>query len=209
MKQILYFIKQVFVPFMYLGMFAMIDFAILCIGDTQSLVALKICLIAACLIFYVVLVAIVSHREGQASYKVMLANDINRREIIKTGREYPIKEAEEYKPYKGFVSGLFVCIPLIICTIIHLCMNGFSNTAVGSNATNSAGVVMSFIYMVVFAFARANSAWVIMPNTFYICLTVLPVIVLSMGIPYIFGAKKIAKQQEKIKQHQSYLHGGK
>ena len=207
MKQFLYFIKQIFVPYMYLGMFALIDFAILCIGDTPGLIALKVCLVAVCLGFFVALMSIVSYRDGQTAYKTLLANDINRRQMIETGREYPIKLAEEYKAYKGFVTGLIVCLPLIICTIIHMCTSGFSNTT-GSSTSNGAGVVMSFIYMVVFAFARVNNSLPIVPNVFYVCLTALPIIVLSMGVPYIFGAKKIIRQQEMIKKQQNYLHGG-
>lgn len=208
MKHLLYFVKQTFVPFMYLGMFALIDFAILCIGDKPGLIALKVCLCAACLVFYVVLLSIVSYRDGQTAYKTLLSNDINRRQIIETGREYPVKVAEEYKAYKGFVSGLFVCVPLLICTIIHMCTSGFSNASVESSSTNSAGVVMSFLYMVVFAFARVKNSMAITPNMFYICLAALPIIILTMGILYILGAKKIIRQQEMIKKQQNYLHGG-
>ena len=208
MKTIGYFIKQSVVPFVYLGMLGLIDFAILCIKDSNGLIALKVVLCAVVLGFFITLLAILSFRDGQTAYKTLLANDVSRRLIVETGREYPLKEAEEYKPYKGFVSGLVVCIPLIICTIIHFINNGFSNLSTESSSTNWAGVIMSFIYIVVFAFARVRYSSAVTPNQFYVCSIALPIIVLTIGIFYMLGAKKIRHQQEMIKEKHNFLHGG-
>lgn len=200
-----YYIKQSFIAFFYLFFTAITAFGILCI---QDLVWLKVILLALNLGLYVFIVAASAFKDGQAALKVRIANDLERLQIIRTGESLPLKLKEEYKPWKGFFYGFIACVPMLVLLLIHtLLITCSSPTATG------AGAIAGFIYMMVFAFFRVDvigttaSLVAPSPTIFYWTLIALPIIVLSVGIPYMLGAKKIELQQQRIKEKQSRIYG--
>ena len=202
-----YLIKQAVLPFIYLFFTALTAFGILCIGN--DLIWLKVVLNVLNAGLYVLIVALASYKDGQDSLKVRIANDLEREQIIRTGENRPLKLAEEYKPWKGFVIGGVACAPLVILLLIHTILI----FAVGTNYVG-AGAIAGFVYMIIFAFTRMNLpavaegvSVVVDPFMYYWTLFAIPLIVLSVGIPYILGAKKIELQQERIKAKHRSIYG--
>ncbi|MBR2498375.1 MAG: hypothetical protein IKB67_01495 [Clostridia bacterium] len=71
-----------------------------------------------------------------------------------------------------------------------------------------AGAITGFLYMMFFSLSRlVLSAGAPSPYLYYVCLICLVVIPLCTGIPYMLGARKIEKQQERIKARQREIYG--
>jgi hypothetical protein len=185
----------------------MIAISIMSIAD-PTLVWLRYVLLTLNVALYVFIVASTSYKDGQNALKTRVANDLERMRIIQTGDALPLKLKEEYKPWKGFLFGGIACAPLIVLLFVHTLLILF----VGPSATG-AGVIASFIYMMIFAFSRAhipvveNAPIVVDPYIYYWALLAIPVIMLTVGISYILGAKKIERQQEMIKAKHRSIYG--
>ena len=174
MKAVSFYFKESFIANMYFIIFALIDLGVLCIDD--SLLTLKYVLCAVVLLGYIFVVGLMFYKEGETAMKVRRGNDLNREQIIKTGREYPINSTEEYTAWKGFMIGLVTCIPLFICMLIHLLVSP------QGPYSNGGGVVAAFLYMVVFSFFRTNSKVAVMQNDYYFTLLAAPLVILTIGI---------------------------
>ena len=191
---------------MYLVMFDIIALGILCIGD--KMVVLKVLLLVLNLGLYGFILCAVSFKDGQMALKVRMANDLNREQIVKTGKELPLKLNEEYKPWKGFLLGFNICIPLIIMTLIHFILTVGKDPTIASTA-NTSGALAGLLYMVVFAFAQVKSTMAIISTTYYIALLAIPFFVVGMGVSYWLGGEKIIRQQEIIKEKHRQIYGDK
>ncbi len=196
-----YLLKISLIPFVYLIFMLILSFMVMLIPE--HLMWLRYVGAAACLGVYVYIVFGVSYREGETALKVRVSNDIERRVIIETGEDRPLKKDKEYKAWKGFVAGLIVCTPLIIMMIIHTILI----FAVGQEYTG-AGMVAGLLYFLVYMFFRIPGT-TITAFTYYYALLALPLIVLLMGFSYMYGAKRIAVQQEAIKQTEDSIYGEK
>ena len=202
-----YYLKQGVFPFIYMLFMAMIAFGILAIS---GLIWLKVLLAVLNVGLYAVIVSAVSYKEGQEAMKTLYANDLERREIIRTGEDRPLKIHEEYKAWKGFMFGFIACVPLLVLllvhTVIHLAGGGYMGL----------GAIAGLIFFAFFVFFRLNvnmsgtegetitsASWYI----FYGALIALPIIMLSTGIAYILGAKKIKRQYEMIAEKQRSIYG--
>ena len=199
-----YYIKQSFMPFIYLFFMAMTAMAILTIGN--DLIWLKVLLCLLNLGLYLVVVCASSYKDGQTALKERIANDLERLQIIRTGEDRPLKIKEEYKWWKGFLYGFISCIPLVVLLIVHTIL------MLVDPALNGAGVVASIIYLTFFAFFRINAIGtstdvVLQPTIYYASLIGLPIIMLATGISYILGARKIQRQQDAIKEKQRQIYG--
>lgn len=201
MKFFWHYVKSAMVPFLYLIFMAFIAMGIVMIND--NLLYLKIILSVLNISFYAYIVAMVFYKDGETALKTRLANDLERIQIVKTGEDRPLKLIEEYKPWKGFITGLFACIPCVILLIVHtILIFGVSMEITG------AGAITGFLYMMFFSLSRlVLSAGAPSPYLYYVCLICLVVIPLCTGIPYMLGARKIEKQQEKIKARQREIYG--
>lgn len=162
----------------------------------MSLVNLSVFILSIIIMFY---------REGETAYKQLGTNDIMRQRMIETGKDIPIKRAEEYRAWKGFVLPLFIFIPMVILLVIHLivgCTSGYTN--------NTFGVISSFIYMAfyspVFTFAVQGT---IQPTAHFATLYAIPLTSVIAGVAYIVGAKKRKKAEEFIENKNSAIHGEK
>ena len=195
----MYYVKQSLFAFVYLLFMMIIAFGILCIGIPWLEITLCILNIG----FYIGIMAVTFYKEGESSMKVLHANDIEREQIIKTGEDRPLKIHEEYKAWKGYVIGLIICIPLILCLIIHTVI-----TIVSNGTMLGGGAVAGFIYLAFYApisviIGEANF-W-----GYYILLYAVPLISVTSGLFYNMGAKKIQRQYERIAEKQRQIYGGK
>lgn len=190
MKLLSYFMKEFFVVNMYLIMFALIDLGVLCIGD--NLIWLKLILCGAVLVSFIIIVGIFIGKEAETAVRVRRGNDLNREHIIKTGKDMPLNLAEEYKPWKGFAMGAIICIPLIIFMGIQML------TYVPGSESNPGGAISAFLYMVVFSFFRVDSRVDILQTDYYYIFLAIPLLILTVGISYIVGAKIATKKHERF-----------
>ncbi len=199
-----YYIKQSFLPFVYLFFMAMTAMAILTIGN--NLVWLKVLLSLLNLGLYLLIISAASYKDGQTALKERVANDLERLQIIRTGEDRPLKLKEEYKWWKGFLYGFISCIPLLLLLIVHTIL------VLIDPALNGAGVVASIIYLTFFAFFRLNVTGsstdiTINPTMYYSTLIAVPIIMIATGVFYILGARKIQRQQDAIKEKQRQIYG--
>lgn len=202
-----YYLKQGLFPFIYQLFMATIALGILAIS---GLVWLKALLAVLNIALYVFIIAAVAYKDGQEALKVRMANDLERREIIRTGEDRPLRLREEYKPWKGFMFGFISCTPLIVLLILHTIVYNATGSYVGF------GTIAGLLYMMVFVFFRLNvsasagetaTGYEISWYTYYGALIALPLVMLTMGIAYIMGAKKIMRQQEMIREKQRKIYG--
>lgn len=198
------YLKSAFVPFVYLFLVSVIAFAILAIGD--ELVWLKAVLCVCNIGLYAVVVFGTSYKEGMEALKVRVANDTERRHIIKTGEDRPLRLAEEYKWWKGFLMGAIACAPMLILMLVHTVL------ILINPALNGAGVIACTFYMAFFSFMvlrNGNSTDLkpLEPTKFYFNLISLPIVMLICGFGYMMGARKIQRQQEVIRARHREIHG--
>lgn len=202
-----YYLKQGVFPLVYVIFMSIIAFGILMI---PGLVWLKALLAVLNVSFYAFIVAAASYKEGQEAMKTLYANDLERREIVKTGENRPLKLHEEYKAWKGFMFGFIACVPLIVLLALHTIVYFATGSYMGL------GAIAGLIFFAFFVFFRLNvnmsgtegetitsASWYI----FYGALIALPIIMLSTGIAYILGAKKIKRQYEMIAEKQRSIYG--
>lgn len=200
MKLVWHHVKAAVVPFIYLFFMAFISMGIVLIKN--DLLILKIALSILNIAFYTLIVAAGAMKEGETALKVRIANDLERVQIIRTGEDRPLKLVEEYKPWKGFLIGFLACVPCIVLLLIHTVLIfgvGMDNTG--------AGALAGFLYMMFYSLSRLAVSTEPSVFAYYFCLLSVVVVPLITGIPYILGARKIEKQQEKIKQRQREIYG--
>ena len=202
-----YYLKQGVFPFIYMLFMAMIALGILMI---DGLVWLKALLAVLNVGLYAVIISSVSYKEGQKAMKALYANDLERREIIRTGEDRPLKIHEEYKAWKGFIFGFISCVPLLILLIVHTIIHFAGSDYMGL------GAIVGIIYLMFFVFFRLNiptslaegdSGYTVSWYTYYGALIALPVIMLITGISYILGARKIRRQHEMIEENKRSIYG--
>lgn len=147
---------------------------------------------------------VIFYKEGQKAYRILTENDLNRKRIIETGKNYPLKEAEEYKPYKGVLIGLCVCIPLVFLLLVHLVVSLATNGQV-----RVLGIIASVVYMVLYSpfavFFSANVYW----YKFFYLLYAIPYFCLAIGLPYYLGGRKKRLQREEINKTHKEIYGDK
>lgn len=203
-----YLIKQSLIPFAYLLCGLVIAGGAFSISDNAII---QIAILTVNLGLFLFVVFTLCKKEGENGYMALVNNDINRKRIVETGEDLPLKVAEEYTAWKGFAIGGIICFPLVIMIIIHTILI----FAVDPTQT-LAGVGASILYMVVFAFTRVGvvmpediTQMAIDPYMYYWTLIAIPIILLATGIPYILGAKKVERQQQQIKETHRAIHGEK
>ena len=206
MKTVWYYVKQMFIPIMYLIIFDIIALGILCIGD--NLIVLKVILLILNLGLYGFILASVAFKDGETALKIRMSNDLNREQIIKTGKEYPIKLNEEFKPWKGYLMGFTNCIPLILLMLVHVILTA-GKDPFAQTTQNTAGAIAGLAYMVFFSFAQVKTTTVLISTTYYVSLIAIPIFIAVIGFPYWLGGQKVIRQQEMIKEKHRQIYGDK
>ena len=203
MKHLKYFSKRALFPLFYSVFMMSINLPITLLGDDQAWI--KYLLFSASFIFSAVVIAFLAFKEGVESVKTMHANDVERLNIIRTGEDRPLNLAREYKPWKGFVIGATICIPLVILLLAQL-------ICYMVNPVDPAilpGAIASCLYIVVFSFFRPSATAYEGAQTllYFWNLISIPVYMLMYGIPYLIGAKKQNRIYSIIEEKRNLLHG--
>ncbi len=201
-----FYIKKGLFPFFYVILMSVIALGILTI---EGLVWLKIILAIANVALYCFIMAMISYKEGQDALKVQVANDLERREIIRTGEDRPLRIHEEYKPWKGFMFGFVSCVPLLVLLVIHTIVY-FATGKVGVGGIAGIGYFMFYVFFLIgmpISAGEAATGATLPWYSFYGTLIALPLVMITMGIAYILGAKKMIRQQEIIKEKNRQIYG--
>lgn len=142
------------------------------------------------LFVYVVMLLSISYKEGQDAYKVLVANDAERRQIAKTGEDRPLRLKEEYAVWKGFVIPAITCSIQVVLILLHVILYEILGvTAVfGELFFYSSLTIYPIFY------------YTVGKVSLYLCI-VLPIItILGAGFGYYLGGTKIKIQQDRIKE---------
>ena len=188
-----YLLKQSILPFIYLGCMSLTALGVWSMEEEQ--LTLKTILLVLNLALYVFVVGVLAFKDGEMALKVRNANDAERRIIVETGEYRPLKVAEEYAPWKGFAVGLIVCSPLIILTLIQ------TIALIAGGSADWCGIVCSVLYMMVQSIPQ------LFGGNYYLIFLSIPFICCCTGIPYVFGARKVELQQEKIMEKHRSIYG--
>ncbi len=192
-----YLLKLIVVPMVYLLCFAFSTVGIASISGFNELTKCIIC--AFFLLFYIFLVAIVMIKEGHDAYDILLRNNTQRRHMVETGVVVDFDTQKEYSVWKGFTIGLICCIPLVIMVVVHLLL-------APRGETSSVSIFCEMFYGVFFSVARtyknANEMGFFIGSAFVV--VALPLIT---GVPFMLGASRRRKQQERVRQLNKELHG--
>lgn len=200
MKYVKYFAKQTIIPLVYLVLMALTSMSIGAIeGDNLAWLRLVLSILAFGL--YGLVIGAISYKEGEEAMKIRNANDLEREIIIRTGENRRLETVKEFQTWKGFMTGISTCIPLIVLMLIHTVL------ILINPANNSCGAVAGFLYMVFFMIFRSNATVSPAPEFYYILLIAIPVFALITGLPYMFGGRKIERQQERIREKQRQIYG--
>ena len=192
-----YYVKQSFISLIYLIFTAIIALVIMAIENFWLRLGLSLLNLA----LYLTIVCAAAYKEGELALRVRIANDLERKEIIRTGADRPLKLREEYKDWKGFLFGLVACAPLIILLIIHTIIVNFIDTT-----SISVGAISAFIYADFYCFASLFFGE-LAPWHYYFSLIAVPILSIATGVPYIIGAKKIERQRKVIKEKKRQIYG--
>ena len=190
-----FFIKQAVLPIIYIVLMAFTAIGVMCMNDDA--VFLKVGLLILNLALFAYVVGAMAYKDGQDALNIRDANDVERRIIIETGEDRKLKIAEEYAPWKGFGFGLVACSPLIILTILQIIFNlcGVSSQVPEIIATYMFMMISSLIQLA----GLKGFAWVVILSLIFVCGCI--------GIPYIFGAKKIERHKQVIKETHKKIYG--
>ncbi len=206
MKYVTHFLKQTIFPLIYAIIMMMINLSIMMIGE--HLLWLKYILYALSFGLYALIISAVAFKDGQEAVKVRHMNDVERMNIIRTGEDRPLNLVKEYKSWKGFVTGLVTCLPLIILLIIQT----IYFIASPSSPKLWSGALASYLYGIVFSFFRPNSVvyqGLEQGLRYYYSLIAIPVFMLLLGIPYLLGAKKQMLLYKQVEDKHAAIYGDK
>lgn len=192
-----YYLKKAILPWVYLVFMTVLTLSVHAIKNT----VLKYVFMTATLLLYVFIIGVISFKDGEDALKIRISNDIERQRIVETGEDRPLNLANEYKPYKGFLSAIVVSLPLIVLLVLHTVLVPSSN-----GSTTVFGTITNVLYSIIFNFFRSAGTKLTAYTTYY-TLLYIPIMMLSMGIPYILGAKRVEKQQEQIKKIHGQIYG--
>lgn len=148
---------------------------------------LKLALVAFCLLVGVVLNGDLAARCGKTHYQMLLSGNIRRNNNIDTLNNTDRKSYKremEYRPYKGFLIGLCVCVPVILILVLYAVFGLNSEATTGGSYYARLAILLL-------------AGWAILPwellsvvSTPFIALFSCALPILVTGILYLIGAKK-------------------
>ena len=157
---------------------------------SNDLLILKILLGVMNIGLYGYFVIYYNYKTGEEAMSIRFSNDINRLEIIKTGKDIALKTTEEFKWWKGFFIGLISAIPLIVLWALH-----FLLVLITGSETTIFGAITLFLYVLVIYFFNISGEGLANTSSFYLTSIYLPFVVLLSGIGYLLGARKAKTRQ--------------
>ena len=196
----MYYFKQSFFGIIYMFFLAISAFAIMLIENLTAV----ICLLSLNIALFAFLMFMYFMKEGEHAKQAKRANDLERKEIIRTGEPRPLKEKEEYKPWKGFFIGGLIGAPLVALLAIYAIV-----VACGGGVNNFVGAIANFIYAPFFSFVSlfVPDGVALTFGQYFIVLYCLPFLSAIVGVPYLIGARKQQKKYDKIMDKQRMLYG--
>lgn len=195
-----YYIKHVLFGYVYLILMGTVAFGVTFIQSRAAQIVLGVLTIG----FFCLVMWLTMFKEGESALDVRHSNDIERRRMIETGNIRPIRTAEEYKPYKGFLVGVFICLPLIIAMLVHLIL-GFALK--GANGGGMVGCLMYLPFYIVYGVFKAGTGIAVTWGEYFIILYAIPVVSAATGIPYMMGARKSQSKYDMIAEKQRLIYG--
>ncbi len=192
-----YLLRLIIIPLVYLVCFDITSLGIYSIPNASN--ALKLILNIAVIALYFVVLCAIMLKEGEASYNKLLANNLTRKEMIRTGVVKDIDERQEYRWWKGYAVGLICCIPLIVILVFHFILKV-------PNEVSRPSVIAQLLYMPFFSLVKSSLG---MNEGLYLLATAvtLAMLTVGLGLPYFIGAKKREAVQNRIKQANKLFHG--
>ncbi len=174
---------------------------IMCIRITWLAFALTLVNIA----LLIAITVIYMMRQGELAVKKMHANDLEREDMLRTGIPKELDKHKEYKPWKGYAIGAITTVPLLVCLFIHLILG----LVAGFGVHEGAGTVANVVHLTFTAPIYVLSGNAIDGALCFALLYCVPISIVSAGISYRLGARKILKQYEKIRKTQESIYGTK
>ncbi len=192
-----YLLSKSLFSFIYFVSCSIITYSISLIGHH----VVEIVLSAFMLVFCFYIATVVGMKTGEDALKVRHANDLERKEIIRTGRDIPLKLSEEYKAYRGFIIGLLINAPGLILIIVHtlVSISGSGNNMVFGKLADLVNMVF---YWIINLFYEVETVGTVFYNLIFIAFFTT-----WFGLSYMLGAKKVMLQYQIIEQKHKELHG--
>ena len=198
-----FYVRQAVFPFFYMIFVSLMSFFISLI----NILWVREILYLLSLSVYFFIIGASFFQRGQEAIKTRETNDMERREIIRTGEDRPLKLDEEYQPWKGFFIGFIVTWPLIFLMLLH-----FILTLVTNGTFLFFGGAANVVYL---AFYAPYSVLVLIDGAiisawhYFFVLYAVPVIICLAGVCYILGAKKQQREIDKIEDTKKSIYGDK
>lgn len=173
---------------MYL-FFSMIALAVLTISDDMAW--LRLALVLLFVLCAAALNVDQGIRVGKKHYQMYLSGEVRRNSGIATvnnADRKTYKREMEYAWYKGLITGIIICVPLVICCVVYSAGGYFDN----ENLQNLSNFVMIMfcgwaIIPLTLIFGQINVLWTL-------CCCALPIIVSTVS--YIIGKNLEQKAYE-------------
>ncbi len=193
----MYFFKHSLIPIIYTLFSSMIALGIDLWESAPTWVSTVLAIINLALFVFIVFA--MCAKDGGEAVKTRKSNDHIRQRIIETGDDLPINRQAEYSAYKGFVIGIFACIPTLVLMTAHLilCLVGSSDFF---------GLFNVLLVKCITVFFTIGGIKLTGTLCFY-CLLFVPFTSLVAGIGYILGAKKKQATYDGIKQIKKNISG--
>lgn len=141
--------------------------------------------------------ALMSWGCGGTHFEQLISGNMKRRSAAELGSDLTItgyKEHKEYRPWKGFLMGFFVCLPVVVAGLLF----GKFQPVIESGTTGKGAAIALLIF-------EFFAGWAVMPfqylhaSNFYMSILFALIPFVVSGVFYIVGAyskrAKVAKQQ--------------
>lgn len=135
---------------------------------------------------------------GELHYKSFFSGEVRRSSnlSVKEGRDY--KPYQEYRPYKGFLSGFYMALPVAVLIVIAAATAG---EVTAEDEVGTSAIVQAILDML--------AGWAIIPfqvlrTTYHLDVSLYWALFLCLipiavsGMAYIFGARKEKKERERM-----------
>lgn len=199
-KKLKYYVKKSGFAVMYL--FITIVTGLTGLAFSNDLLIIKILLGVMNIGLYGFFVVYYNYKTGEEAMSIRFSNDLNRMEIIRTGKDIKLKTTEEYHWWKGFFIGFLSSVPLIALWIIHIIL-----TLITGKQTTIAGGVAIFLYVLVIYFFNIKGEGLASTNSFYLTSLYLPLVIILSGIGYLLGARKAKLRQQGFEELNKEIYG--
>lgn len=155
------------------------------------------------LALYATAIILIFYKEGQNAWKFRQQNDFDRKTIIETGKDIPIKTAPEYKPWKGFLFGIISTVPLMILLFIHV--------FVGKNGEGLAAIttILHYVFWLPIYSLKCcfNPSFSPAYGDYFLLLYSVVLMAILTAIGYYLGARKLQRAQDKIEERKKEIAG--